>query len=118
MRGHTEIIKMRKAGHKPPIVFLNDWPLNNKWREPADLPEVSIDGERPKHADLRFLIGLRVSITCTTKNRAEAFFEAAKAARAEIVACGWYESPKRNWFAFYDSRGGFEKITEDFWYAA
>ena len=118
MRGHLELIEMRKAGFKPPIVFLNDWPLNLKWREPTDLPEVSIVDEKPQHADLRFLIGLRVSITCNTEARAKAFFEAAKDAKAEIVACGWSESPKRNWFRFYDSRSGFEKTIEDQWYAA
>lgn len=117
MRGHTDIIKMRREGRKPPIVFLNDWPLSTKWREPTDLLEVSIVDEKPQHADLRFLIGLRVSIACSTETRAKAFFEAAKAAKAEIVACGWSESPKRNWFAFYDSRSGFEKTIEDSWYA-
>ena len=118
MRGHLEVIEMRLAGHKPPIVFLSDWPMDKKWRSPNAAPEVSIVGEKPQHADLRFLIGLRVNITCNTEARAKAFFEAAKAAKAEIVACGWSESPKRNWFRFYDSRSGFEKTIEDQWYAA
>ena len=118
MRGHTEIIQMRKAGRKPALIFLNDWPLNTKWREPTDSLEVSIMDEKPQHADLRFLIGLRVSISCNTEARAKAFFEAAKSAKAEIVASGWSESPKRNWFGFYDSRTGFEQTIEDAWYAA
>lgn len=118
MRGHTQVIEMRKAGYKPPIVFLDDWPSNDKWRQEDDHPQISIIDEKPQHADLRFLIGLRVNITCSTESRAKAFFEAAKAAKAEIVACGWSESPKRNWFAFYDSRSNFEQIIKDQWYAA
>jgi hypothetical protein len=118
MRGHTELIEMRLQGLKPELVFLNDWPLNNKWRQPNDSPEVSIHDEMPARADLRFLVGLRVSISCRTESRAKAFFEAAKAAGAEIVTSGWSESQKRNWFRFYDKRSGFDKTIEDEWYAA
>jgi hypothetical protein len=118
MRGHELLIEMRLRGLKPELVFLVDAPVDNKWREPTDTPEVSVFTDVPERADLRFLVGLRVSISASTESRAKAFFEAAKAAGAEIVASGWSESPKRNWFRFYDKRTEFDKTIEDEWYAA
>jgi hypothetical protein len=117
MRGHTELIEMRLQGLKPELVFLVDRPLSTKWREPTDSPEVSIYDDRPERADLRFLVGLRVNIEARTLERAKGFFDASKRAGAEIVACGWSESPKRNWFRFFDKRTNFDKIIEDEWYA-
>jgi hypothetical protein len=117
MRGHTELIEMRLQGLKPELVFLVDRPLVAKWRELTDSLEVSIYEDRPEHADLRFLVGLRVNIEARTLERAKGFFDASKRAGVEIVASGWSESPKRNWFRFFDKRTNFDKIIEDEWYA-
>ena len=118
MRGHEPLIQMRLEGFKPALVFLVDNPRRPDWHIHGGSPEVSIYDDHPERSDLRFLVGLRVSITARTEDRAKAFFEAAKRAGAEIVASGWSESPKRNWFGFYDSRTGFEQTIEDSWYAA
>lgn len=118
MRGHEPLIQMRLEGFKPALVFLVDTPRRPDWHIHGDSPEVSIYDDHPERADLRFLVGLRVSITGRTLDRAQRFFEAAKRAGAEIVTAGWGESPKRNWFRFYDKRSGFDKIIEDEWYAA
>jgi hypothetical protein len=118
MRGHEPLIQMRLEGFKPALVFLVDTPRRPDWHIYGDAPEVSIYDDHPERADLRFLVGLRVSITARTESRAKAFFEAAKRSGAEIVAAGWGESPKRNWFRFYDKRHGFDKTIEDEWYAA
>ena len=118
MKGHEDIIFMRKNGMKPQLVHLVDGPVSTKWREPHDVPEVCIYTDVPERADFRFLIGLRVNVMASTEKRAKALFEAIKAVKPEVVACGWSESPKRNWFAFYDSRSNFQKIIEDSWYAA
>lgn len=118
MKGHEDIIYMRKNGMKPEMVFLIDGPLNDKWREPKDSLEVSIYTDVPERADFRFLVGLRVNVAASTEKRAKALFEAIKGVKPEILACGWSESPKRNWFRFYDSRSGFEQTIEDQWYAA
>jgi hypothetical protein len=118
MKGHEDIIYMRKNGMKPKLVFLIDGPISDKWREPGDTPEVCVYTDVPERADFRFLVGLRVNVEASTEKRAKAFFEAIKAVNPEILACGWYESPRRNWFHFYDSRSNFEHKIEDSWYAA
>jgi len=118
MKGHEDIIYMRKNGMKPQIVFLIDGPLNDKYREPHDSPEVCVFTDVPERADFRFLVGLRVNVMASTEKRAKAFYEAIKEVKPEILACGWSESANRNWFRFYDSRSGFEQTLEDSWYAA
>lgn len=86
MRGHESIIAMRLKGKKPGFVFLNDWDCETNWAEHGDNATVCIANDDPEAADVRFLKGLRVSISGSTEKRAKAFFEACKAAEAEAVA--------------------------------
>lgn len=86
MRGHEAIISMRMQGKKPGFVFLNDWDCDTNWPEHGDHATVCIATDDPDTADLRFVKGLRVSISASTENRAKAFFEACKAMEPEVVA--------------------------------
>jgi len=90
MRGHQEVIHMRETGKRPAIVFLNDYPSKFMEREYAgDNFSVCLDdGEQPEWLDLRFLVGLTVSVSASSKSRAKRFLEACKAAGAATVAVG------------------------------
>lgn len=96
MRGHEAIIAMRKAGMRPAMVFLNDFACDTDWHKWGDHATVDVSGEKPEWADLRFLVGLTVSITSKSEKRAKRFLEACKRAGCVTVAAG---SPE-----FYDGR--------------
>ena len=65
MKGHEPIIAMRRNGIAPKIVFVNDFPdvCAKDWHLHGDHATVSVDGDAVGVLDLRFLIGLMVSIT-------------------------------------------------------
>lgn len=86
MRGHEKVIEARIAGKKPNIVFLNDYPCKTNWFETGEHATVSTDCDSISSLDLRFLVGLRVSISALTEQRAKALFERVKAAGAAVVA--------------------------------
>jgi hypothetical protein len=86
MRGHTAIIEQRMQRRAPRIVFVNDYPCKTDWFEHAEQATVCTHGDTLSNLDLRFLVGLRVSISATTEARAQALFERVKAAGAQAVA--------------------------------
>jgi hypothetical protein len=87
MRGHEGIIRMRKEGRKPGMVFLNDQPCHTDWEQFGSYPNIEISPtEQPEWLDLRFLVGLRVSVTGSTEKRAKRLSEACKKAGAITVA--------------------------------
>lgn len=89
MKGHEKLIAMRKAGKRPVIVFLNDFPCKTDWFETGDKHvTVCIHGDSIERSDLRFLTGCMVSATGATENRAKALLEACKRVNAKVVgAC-------------------------------
>lgn len=87
MRGHEAIIRMRtEFGVKPVFVFINDYPCDTDWFGDSKFARVCIHGDDVAQLDLRFLMGLSVSITASTENRAKALFDLAKQAGASTVA--------------------------------
>lgn len=99
MRGHEAIIAMRNAGKRPSIVFINDYPdvCASDWHNPGekfgkvwapDHATVSTADDVIQMLDMRFLVGLRVSISSESEIRAKALFEKAKACGAVTVAAG------------------------------
>lgn len=78
MKGHEAIIAMRKSGKTPKYVFLNDYPCETNWFETGDHATVCVHGDAISSLDLRFLIGLVVSISSTDENRAKRLLEACK----------------------------------------
>ena len=97
MRGHEPLIAMRKSGIAPKIVFINDFPCQDSrdWSNPgekygevwpADHATVSTAGDLLSSLDLRFVVGLTVSITSESEGRAKAIFAKAKWFGAKTVA--------------------------------
>lgn len=86
MRGHENIIAMRRAGKSPGWVFLNDYPCKTDWAENGDFAVVCTDGDAPQLLDLRFLVGQKVGIGAQSEARARALAGAAKSAGAILVA--------------------------------
>lgn len=88
MRGHLPIIEMRRAGKRPSFVFINDWLCPTDWVQHGDHATVSVAGSNIAGLDLRYLVGLKVSITSHDEARAKQLFEAAKRHGAAVVAAG------------------------------
>ena len=65
MQGHRQIIAARKRREKPTFVLVVDYPLRlAEWELEHDaIPCVSVAGEFPGLADLRFLAGCGVSVS-------------------------------------------------------
>ena len=96
MHGNEPIIAMRKRGTSPKVVFLNEYPCPTDWTEFHEYATVEIKPTDAIEAlDLRFLIGLTVSISGSTIERAKRIAEACKAAGATTVATGCVESDER-----------------------
>ena len=86
MRGQEHIIAMRLAGKVPKIAFVNDYPCKTDWFETGDHATVCTAGNALSSLDLRFLVGISVSISADTEARAKAIFAKAKEAGAKTVA--------------------------------
>ena len=87
MRGHEPILAMRKRGKRPAIVFLNDFacPKEMDWAEYGEHATVDVHADQPEQIDLRFLIGMRVSISAEDEGRARRFVQACKDAGAVLI---------------------------------
>lgn len=97
MRGHENIIRLRQAGKRPAFVFINDWPCQTDWFETGEHATVCTAGEAVEALDLRFLTGLRVSISSHQENRAKALFEACKAIGVLSVGAVHVKPELRPW---------------------
>jgi hypothetical protein len=102
MHGHTDIIASRMQRRAPRFVFVNDYPCKTDWFEQGEHATVCTHGDSVGGLDMRFLVGLRVSISATTEARAQALFNHVKAAGAAAVAAvhvlpGIAPSAQRGW---------------------
>lgn len=97
MRGHEAIIRMRLRRQVPAIVFINDYPCLTDWERHGDHATVCVDGDVLQALDLRFLVGLRVSISSGNEDRARRLFEMAKSAGAAFVAAGHTKPDIQPW---------------------
>lgn len=112
MHGHEPLIAMRKAGKKPTMVFLSDFPEKSNWHETGDYPEISVFHDVPERADLRFLVNLNVTITASTKDRAKALLAACVKAGATSVSTCYHPNNKDNYFRIV-TKDGFDQSSED-----
>ena len=85
MRGHEYLIQMRLAGKAPEIVFINDYPCDTDWHEFDEHATISTDKDTIQSLDLRFLVGLQVSISSPSETRAKALFNAVKKVNPRAV---------------------------------
>ena len=97
MRGHEQLIAMRKAGKAPKFVFLNDYPCKTDWFETGDHVTISTHGERLESLDLRFLVGMAVSVSSCQENRAKALFNACKRVSCKVVAACHVQEGVPHW---------------------
>jgi hypothetical protein len=86
MTGHEQIIAMRKRGIKPEIVFINDFPCQTDWAEYQEHATVCVHNDLIESLDIRFLVGMAVSVSTTKENRAKALLNACKRASVSIVS--------------------------------
>lgn len=86
MHGHENILALRSEGKVPKIVFLNDYPCKTDWFEHGENATICTAGEPISSLDLRFLVGMTVSISATSEKRAKALFNKVIAAKAKTVA--------------------------------
>ena len=110
MRGHEKLIEMRKQRLKPEIVFINDYKCFTDWHKYAeDAVTICVAGDVVQLLDLRYLVGLTVTISSPSEVRAKALFDKCKAAGALVVAAchiqdgvpphkqsGWFEVWRKN----------------------
>lgn len=82
MRGHDKLIAMRSMGLRPVTVFINDYRTPAKYLDGTIL---DVTGDDMNTVDMRFLVGLTVSIASTTEERAKAILEACKRGGAAKV---------------------------------
>ena len=92
MHGQEKIIDVRLTGKKPSIVFLNDYPCKTDWCDYDDQATVCTYNAPLHSLDLRFLVGLRVSISATSEQRAKDLFLMAKTAGASFVVATHVQS--------------------------
>ena len=97
MKGHDHLIQLRKAGRAPKIVFLNDYPCKTDWHTYGDHATVCTHGDLMSSLDLRFLVGLTVSISASTESRAKALFAKAKWFGAKTVAACHVQQGVKPW---------------------
>lgn len=106
MRGHDAIISMRKAGKKPGVVFINDFNCKTDWDLWDDHPTIDVSGDKIYGLDLRFLVGVAVSISSCDEKRAKALFNACKRASCSVVAAchvqeGVFPAKQSGWTEVY-----------------
>ena len=90
MRGHLPILAMRRAGLRPTMVTMSDFPTETRcwrdWPEETAHAEVEIDRtDTPARLDLRYLVGLTVMVYGYNAGRVHALGDAAKRAGAARV---------------------------------
>lgn len=96
MQGHIPIIQMRMKRKAPRIVFVNDYPCQTDWFEnEGDAATVSVHGDAIETLDLRFLVGLRVSISSPQENRAKALLERCRDIGVAAVASCHIQTDKK-----------------------
>ena len=98
MKGHERLIDMRRAGKAPRFVFLNDYPCKTDWFEnPGDAVTVCTHGDSVELIDLRFLVGLKVSISGEDEARVKKLYERCKAIGVGMVAACHLQPGVKQW---------------------
>lgn len=96
MRGHERLVEARHNRKTVSgVVFINDFPCKTDWANWGDSVTVSTAGDIVQTLDLRFLLGLKVSISSESEIRAKALFEKCKASGASVVAACHIQTGKR-----------------------
>lgn len=103
MHGHEKIHEYRTKGRKiASLVFMNDYPCTTDWHIENDHPTVCVAGDEPERLDLRFLVGLSVTVSSPDEQRAKDLHESCIKARAKFVFSAHSCHPiKDTWYAIW-----------------
>jgi hypothetical protein len=89
MRGHEDLISLRKRGVKPAgMVWICDYQVRDvyaDWMANRMDPEILVDGDDIESLDLRFLIGMNVNVTGDDSARVRKLASRARKAGANTV---------------------------------
>lgn len=93
MRGHDRIISMRQKGFKPATVFVCDFPVvvsDARWREDFQHMTVCTSGDSIGSLDMRFVVGLPVTVLGHELGRVQQIAVECKKSGANLVVaqCG------------------------------
>lgn len=98
MIGHDRIIELRRSGKAPAMIFVNDYPMDKAiLRDRETIDTVCTNGDVIQLLDMRFVVGLKVSIGSTTEQRAKALAEKCKASGAVVVAACHIKDDRPTW---------------------
>jgi hypothetical protein len=89
MQGHDQVIAMRLQGFRPEHVFIFDTPGKVKpseWKTDYQLIDVHTNGDPVESLDLRFLVGMAVTVLGSEQKRCKALAGACVKAGAALVA--------------------------------
>lgn len=102
MRGHVELITLRRQGSRPPMVWVRDgrYMPDAHWRYLRDCGElgdaIELDPEdHPARADLRWATDLVVNLSGTDEMRVGRFARALVDAGARHVIASWATTARR-----------------------
>ena len=104
MRGHDHIIQMRLRGFRPESVMVWDQPIKVRepqWVEDYRYMDVCTDGDNIPALDLRFLVGLHVTVLGDNSNRVKQIALQCKQSGAEAVV-----AQSKDRFAMWTKRAG------------
>lgn len=94
MRGHEDLIRLRKAGQKPAgLVYIDDYPVTAdcaQWVKHDAAPSICTHGDDLGTLDLRFVVGLKVSVQGDDAGRVGKLSAMCRRMEAEMVLaqCG------------------------------
>lgn len=97
MTGHEGIIALRLQRKAPAMVFINDWPCPTDWLQDRAAATVCTHGDVIQMLDLRFLVGLKVSISSESEVRAKSLMEACRNAGAHTIAACHVRPDQKPW---------------------
>jgi hypothetical protein len=99
MNGHQSVIDLRVHERKAPaMVFINDYPCATDWLEQRDKhATICVHQDSLESLDLRFLVGLRVSISSETEARAKVLWKMARDSGAAAVAACHVQVDRKPW---------------------
>lgn len=88
MKGHHELIEMRKAGMHPKWVFVNDFICKTDWHEWGEHATISTIGDSIAELDFRGVMGLHVSVSGYDLRRVQGIAAQCLRDGAAVVAAG------------------------------
>lgn len=87
MKGHRELIAMRRQGFKPAAVWISDDRCPIDWARWGDHPQICVAGDTPELEDFRFLVGIElVMVDGCDAQRVDRIAKACKVHAKRVIA--------------------------------